>query len=125
MIGKNKSESQGLTASSRDRACEMRRGGWGRISILSVLPNVAPDRDLESFPFYCFPLFLCTDHLGKLSYLSLLFFGTRHSDRHIRNRQLISRPAKISFKSKRIKTFLDKQNLAAGQQETLPGSYFF
>ena len=30
------------------------------------------------FPFYCFPLFLCTDHWGRLSYLSLLFFGTRH-----------------------------------------------
>ena len=26
------------------------------------------------FPFYCFPLFLCIDHLGRLSYLSLLFF---------------------------------------------------
>ena len=31
------------------------------------------------FPFYCFPLFLCTDHGGRLSYLSLLFFGTLHS----------------------------------------------
>ena len=30
-------------------------------------------RDLQSFPFYCFPLFLCTDHWGRLSYLSLLF----------------------------------------------------
>ena len=28
------------------------------------------------FPFYCFPLFLCTDHWGRLSYLSLLFFET-------------------------------------------------
>ena len=26
------------------------------------------------FPFYCFPLFLCIDHQGRLSYLSLLFF---------------------------------------------------
>ena len=33
-------------------------------------------RDPSSFPFYCFPLFLCTDHWGRLSYLSLLFFGT-------------------------------------------------
>ena len=30
-------------------------------------------RDLSSFPFYCFPLFLCTDHWGRLSYLSSLF----------------------------------------------------
>ena len=31
------------------------------------------------FPIYCFPLFLCTDHWGRLSYLLLLFFGTLHS----------------------------------------------
>ena len=31
------------------------------------------------FPFSGFPLFLCIDHLGKSSYLSLLFFGTLHS----------------------------------------------
>ena len=30
--------------------------------------------------FYCFPLFLCTDHWGRLSYLSLLFFGTLNSN---------------------------------------------
>ena len=30
-------------------------------------------RDLWSFPFYCFSLFLCIDHWGRLSYLSLLF----------------------------------------------------
>ena len=42
--GKNKSELQGLTSSSQVRACGMRRGGWGRASILSVMPNVAPDR---------------------------------------------------------------------------------
>ena len=29
----------------------------------------------QSFPFCCFPLFLCTDHIGWLSCLSLLFFG--------------------------------------------------
>ena len=29
--------------------------------------------------FYCFPLFLCTDHWGRLSYLFLLFFGILHS----------------------------------------------
>ena len=35
--------------------------------------------DLYSFPFYCFPLFLCTDCWWRLSYLFLLFFGTLHS----------------------------------------------
>ena len=34
-------------------------------------------------PFYCFPLFLCFDCWGRLSYLSLLFFGTLHSDGNI------------------------------------------
>ena len=37
-------------------------------------------RDLLSFSFYCFPLFLCIDHWGSLSYLSVLFFGTLHSN---------------------------------------------
>ena len=32
-----------LTPSSRDRACGMRRRGWGRASILSVMPNAAPN----------------------------------------------------------------------------------
>ena len=36
-------------------------------------------RDSSSFPFYCFSLFLCTDPWGRLSYLSLLFFGTLYS----------------------------------------------
>ena len=35
------------------------------------------------FPIYCFPLFLCTDHWGRLSYLSLLFFGNLHSNGYI------------------------------------------
>ena len=39
--------------------------------------------DLLSFPFYGFPLFLCIDHWGRLSYLSLLFFGTLLSDGYI------------------------------------------
>ena len=30
-----------------------------------------------------FPLFLCIIHLGRLSYLSLLFLGTLHSDAYI------------------------------------------
>ena len=36
--------------------------------------------EISSLPFYCFPLFLCTDHWGSVSYLSLLFFGTLHSN---------------------------------------------
>ena len=32
------------------------------------------------FPIYCFSLFLCTDHWGRFSYLSLLLFGTLHSN---------------------------------------------
>ena len=35
------------------------------------------------FPICCFPLFLCIDHWCRLSYLSLLFFGTLHSDAYI------------------------------------------
>ena len=34
---------KGLTPSTWGRACGMRRGGWGRASILSVMPNVALD----------------------------------------------------------------------------------
>ena len=37
-------------------------------------------RDLYSFPSCCFPLFICIDRWGTLSYLSSLFFGTLHSD---------------------------------------------
>ena len=37
----------------------------------------------HQFPFYCFPLILCIDHGGRLSYLSLLFFGTVHSNGYI------------------------------------------
>ena len=36
------------------------------------------------FALCCFPLFLCTDHWGRLSYLSLLFFGTLHSNTYIK-----------------------------------------
>ena len=41
--GKNKSESQGITASSGVSACGTKRGGWGRATILSVMPIAAPD----------------------------------------------------------------------------------
>ena len=40
-------------------------------------------RDLWSFPFYCFLLFLCIGHRGRFSYFSFLFFETMHSDGHI------------------------------------------
>ena len=35
------------------------------------------------FPIQLFPLFPCIDHWGRLSYLSLLFFGTLHSHGYI------------------------------------------
>ena len=35
-----------------------------------------------SFPFYCFPWLLCIDYWRRLSYLSLLFFGTLHSNEY-------------------------------------------
>ena len=35
------------------------------------------------FSILLFSLFLCIDHLGRLSYLSLLFFGSLHSDGYI------------------------------------------
>jgi len=38
--------------------------------------------DLSSFSFYFFPVSLCWS-LGRLSYLSLLFFGNLHSDGYI------------------------------------------
>ena len=40
-------------------------------------------RDLYSFLFYYFPLFLCTDNWGRLSYLFLLFSGTLHSNGYL------------------------------------------
>ena len=40
-------------------------------------------RDLWSFQLCCFLQFLCIDHWGSLSYLSLLFFGTLHSNGNI------------------------------------------
>ena len=39
--------------------------------------------EISSFPFYCFHLFLFIDHWGRLSNLSLLFFGTLHSNGYI------------------------------------------
>ena len=39
--------------------------------------------EISSLPFCCFPLFLCINRWGRLSYLFLLFFGTLHSDAYI------------------------------------------
>ena len=50
MRGKDKSELQGLIPSSWGRACRMRRGVWGHASILSVMPNMAPDRERKNTP---------------------------------------------------------------------------
>ena len=46
------------------------------------VPLLSPitSRELWSFLFYCFLQFLCTVHIGMLSYLSLPFFGILHSD---------------------------------------------
>ena len=47
------------------------------------LLELTPKKDVLFFIFCCFPLFLCIDCWGRLSYLSLLFFGTLHSDAYI------------------------------------------
>ena len=48
-------------------------------------PLVSPIFLMRSlvFPFLLFSSILCTDHWGRLSYLSLLFFGTLHSNGYI------------------------------------------
>ena len=52
-----------------------------------IVPIFAWNVPLVSLIFFkrslVFPLFLCTDHWGRLSYLSLLFFGTLHSNGNI------------------------------------------
>ena len=45
--GKDNSELQGLTPLSWDHACRMRRVVWAYASILSVMPNVAPDNKID------------------------------------------------------------------------------
>jgi len=52
-------------------------------NILWYLPWYFLEEISSFFPFCCFPLFLCTDHWGRLSYLSLLSFGTLHSNGYI------------------------------------------
>ena len=46
---RNKSQSQDLTPSSWDHACGTRRGDWGHASILSVMPNVAPQSNIKFY----------------------------------------------------------------------------
>ena len=54
------------------------------IPFLSFIePIFAWNVPMVSFPFYCFPLFLCNDSWERLSYTSLLFFGTLHSNGNI------------------------------------------
>ena len=55
--------------------------GFSRQEYWSGVPLPSPVSPiLQSFPFCCFPLFLCIDRWGRRSYLSLLYFGTLHSN---------------------------------------------
>ena len=56
------------------------RMDWFDLAVQETLKSLLQH---QSFPFYCFPLFLCIVHLGRLSYLSVLFFGTLHLDGYI------------------------------------------
>ena len=49
--------------------------------MLPVISNFL--EEISSLSHSSFPLFLCIDHWGRLSYLSLLFFGTLHSNGYI------------------------------------------
>ena len=55
-----------------------RATGWNALGISNFLEDIS-----NFFPFYCFLLFLCNDHWGRLFYLSLLFSGTLHSNGYI------------------------------------------
>ena len=48
----------------------------------SLISQIFLKRSLV-FPILLFSLFLCIEHWGRLSYLSLLFFGTLHSNGYI------------------------------------------
>ena len=57
---------------------------WGLLAPLCMKCSLGISNFLEETSSLShFPLFLCTDHWGRLSYLSLLFFGTLHSNRYI------------------------------------------
>ena len=45
----------------------------------SLVPPYTHMHTHTAFLLYCFPLFLCIVHSGRLSYLSFLFFGTLQS----------------------------------------------
>ena len=54
--------------------------GW---KCLIVMLTGIWSQNVSQFGLRCYwiaPLFLCIDRWGRLSYLSLLFFGTRHSN---------------------------------------------
>ena len=55
---------------------------WGAIAFSGNVPLVSLIFLKSSlvFPVLCFPLILCIDHWVRLSYLSLLFFETLHSN---------------------------------------------
>ena len=72
--GKNKSGSQNLTFLSQDHACGMRRGGWGRAFILSVMHNAAPNSYICQKSFLqsyacCFFRYLCCLSLSIIHFL--------------------------------------------------------
>ena len=56
--------------------------GFSQQEYWSGVPLLSPWREISSFLF-CFPLFLYTDHWGRLSYLSLLIFATVPSNGYI------------------------------------------
>ena len=62
------------------------------------------------FPILLFPLFLCIVHLGRLSYLSLIFFGILHSDGYIfpflHFLHLLSNPKLLSWRYVSNKQYL-------------------
>ena len=81
----------------------------------------------EMFPWYLFLLkrslvffillfssVLCTDHRGSLSYLSLLFFGTLHSDGYI-----------FPFHLRLLLLFFSQLFVRPFQTTILPFLYFF
>ena len=67
-------------------ACSLPGSSIHRIFQARVLEWVAIAFSVKRslvFPICCFPLFLCIDGWGRLSYLSLLFFRTLHSNEYI------------------------------------------
>ena len=67
--------------------------------------------------FYCFLLFLCIDHWGRLSYLSLLFFGTLHSNGYIFPFLLCLKLKLQCFGPLMWRTYLFEKTLMLGKTE--------